>query len=308
MVVVAIIAVVAGALLVVGSSVMDGARARSTRATLVLVDTALDQFHQDKPGLVTAWQTATGTPNKVYYKDRYGAYPPDELEVFTGLGIPGGVSPRTASKLLPNDTGVIPDPSDGSGQFVDMSYQLKDLADAKLPGEHRDLAAMIVAIETYSPAGRGILDKIPDAHRATVPLDPTTREPVQFIDRSKDGGWTAGVDGEIRYIVDDWGVPLVYYAQRDGAGASPVASRNHQPSWNRASTTMVRLNGDRPIIMSWGPDGRDQLTAGVLSAPESKALLHVDFNDNDKLDDSWNRDNIFADPGLIERLQEGALP
>ncbi len=306
LVVVAIIAVLAGAVLVVGSSVMDGTRTRSTRATLVLVDAALDAFHQEKP-LASAWQSATPAPSRVYYKDRYGFYPPDELEVFTGLGIPGGISPRTNGTLLPGGAYVIPNP-DGTSDFPDMDYQLKGLAPGALAYEHRDLAAMIVAIETYSPAGRGFLDKIPDTHRASVPFDQMTRQPVQFIERKTADQWNAGVDGEIKYILDDWGVPLVYYAQRDGAQDDPTPSRNHTVSWNRASTAMVRLNGNRPIIMSWGPNGREQLTSAVLNAQDSKSLLHVDFNDNDKLDDSWNLDNIFADEGLIGRLMEGSLP
>ena len=110
LVVVAIVAVIAGAVLTIGSSVLDGARARSTRATLILVDTALDQFHQDKPGLVTSRQSASGTPSRVYYKDRYGLYPPDELEVFTSLGIPGGITPRPDGTLLSGKDHVIPDP------------------------------------------------------------------------------------------------------------------------------------------------------------------------------------------------------
>ena len=306
LVVVAIIAVLAGAVLVVGSSVMDGTRTRSTRATLVLVDAALEEFHQEKH-LASAWQSATGTPGKVYYKDRYGLYPPDELEVFTGVGIPGGISPRTNGTLLPGGAHVIPDPIDSS-EFINMSYQFNGLDAGKLAYEHRDLAAMIVAIETYSPAGRGILDKIPDTHRASVPLDFATRDPVQYIDANNNDQWTAGKDGEIKYILDDWGVPLVYYAQRDGAGDSPTPSHNHRVSWNRASTAMVRLNGNRPIIMSWGPNGREQLAAAVLDGEDSTSLLHVDFSDNNKLDDSWNLDNIFADEGLIGRLVEGALP
>jgi len=228
------------------------------------------------------------------------------LEVFTGVGIPGGVSPRSARKLLPGDAHVIPDPTGTGGEYTDMSFQFKGLDPAGLAHEHRDLAAMIVAIEAYSPAARGILDKIPDAHRASVAIDSTTGDPVQYIDQNQNNRWDAGRDGEIQYILDDWGVPLVYYAQRDGAGAAP--SRNHLASWNLATAAMVRLNGNRPIIMSWGPNGRAQLTEDVLSDSDSTSLLHVDFNDNNKLDDAWNTDNIFVDQGLIGRLEEGVLP
>lgn len=306
MVVVAIIAVIAAGVIVVGSSVLDGARARSTRATITLVDTALDQFHEEKH-LANASQIASGTPSKVYYKDRYGIYPPDELEVFTGVGIPGGSSPRRERLLLPDNAHVMPDPTD-SGQYGDMTFQHGDLALTEQATEHRDLAAMIVAIETYSPAGRGILDKISDAHRAAVPYDRAARGPVQYVDTNRDDRWTAGKDREFRYIVDDWGVPLVYYAQRDAGGGNPVSSRNHATSWNRASTLLVRLNNDRPVIMSWGPNGRDQLTADVLDGGESTSLLHVDLADNDRLDDSWNKDNIFADDTLLDRLEEERSP
>ena len=96
----------------------------------------------------------------------------------------------------------------------------------------------------------------------------------------------------------------------NGPGAAGTASSNH-PDWNEASTKLIRLNHGRPIIMSYGPDGTDQLTAAAMTAAPGGAnwsgppSLVGDFMHNGLIDHPLNADNVYADQGLKEKLTKG---
>ena len=74
--------------------------------------------------------------------------------------------------------------------------------------------------------------------------------------------------------------------------------------WNEASTALIRLNGGQPIIMSYGPDGRDQLSKDSLSADPTASLV-ADFVANQRIDNPLNEDNVYADPAAKEKLAKG---
>ncbi|MHC4697480.1 MAG: hypothetical protein ACYTFA_12125, partial [Planctomycetota bacterium] len=82
----------------------------------------------------------------------------------------------------------------------------------------------------------------------------------------------------------------------------PPASSNHS-DWNQASTEMIRLNNGKPILMSYGPNGKDQLKQGIQDA-DPTANLMVDWVDevHPGIDNPFNKDNVYASPDLAEKL------
>ncbi len=295
LVVITIIAVLAGALITVSAGVWKNSQAKQTHAVIMLVQQAVDEFHKSPPAFVSTRQ------GDASYKARYGSFPADELEVFTRFGVPGAPSGGGANwSLAPGKVEVVPSPS-GGPTYPAMTF---GRSPASPSIEHRDLAAMLLTIELYSEQGRMILERIDSHYWSQGAVDPATSEPLQFLDRDDNGRFNEG-DTPIRWLVDHWGTPLAYYTQRDWKGTpSDRVSTNHA-AWNRASTAMVRLNGGRPVIMSYGPNGESQLAGAT---PTVGVLLHEDLIDDNRVNNPLNADNIYADPALAEKLSKGIEP
>jgi hypothetical protein len=186
--------------------------------------------------------------------------------------------------------------------------------------EHRDMLAMVVAIETLSESASAILDRIPDKNRSAGALSADGTTPALFLDRpgGTTGAWDPN-DHQIRYILDDWGMPISYLAQRDWQPVSgtftPIPSNNHN-DWNRASTEIIRLNGGQPVIFSCGPNGKDQLTSAAMGANAGAATLMGDMHpaapgpDDQEfvIDNPYNDDNVYSNPALKEKLAKGIKP
>lgn len=306
LVVMAVIGILAAALLVAGGMAIDTAKTRNTRAVLTIVRDAIELFkdeQRDNPTLTR------GRPNETRgYRDRYGFYPPDELEVFSPAGVPYA-SPATGTLAVGGAVAVPAPPATGYEAMLFHDGLSRD-DEAK---EHRDLAAMIVAIKMFGDKSDVMLDGISSSFRSDVPVD-AAGNPVQFLDREPFATPpTAGMeDQQIRYIVDAWGIPITYLAQIDcvtsgPSGPSATVSDNH-PDWNRASTEMIRLNARRPILFSYGPDGPDQLDKEIVTAENSTATLIQDWADNQRIDDPLNDDNVYPAPSLKEKLSKGMPP
>ena len=284
---------------VASSSLINQSRASNTKAVLQVVSDAIQEFKREKPAILKVAGRRPTEPiekQRAVYAERYGQYPPDELEVFTdGSGIPGTTIKKS---LAPG--GAIMHPG---GPYNQMLFYTLGNPTPEL--EHRDLAAMIVAIETLTESAASILDKIPDGNRTAGALK-ADGSPAQFLDRNNDGVFDAD-DHQIRYIVDSWGVPLSYMAQRDWAKPTEGAtlSQNHL-KWNEASTEMIRLTGGEPLIFSYGPDGKEQLTQDAMLNDEAAASLVGDFekNDGDRLTNPMNADNVYSQDGIKEKLSE----
>ncbi|UCF33292.1 MAG: prepilin-type N-terminal cleavage/methylation domain-containing protein [Phycisphaerales bacterium] len=302
LVVITIILVLVTMVVTVGSRVLENSRSRNTAATLTLVQQAVDAFQADRPPLISARQPAAGGA-RVRYESRYGEYPPDELEPFTNQGLVGSLSGGSYS-LYPGRVNVVPDPTTGT-VYGPMEFRLKGLGVEELAQEHRDQAAMLLALGLSSSA-QGFIDKIPDRYRSEGAVDPGTGTPVQYLDRNGNQQWDANQDLQIRYIVDDWDVPIVYYSQRDWhpSTAAQTQSTNDQMYWNPAATGMVTLNGGKPVIMSFGPDGKDQLED---TTSDRTVLLHVDWVENQRIMNTYHDDNIYADSSLADKLRQGDL-
>lgn len=310
LVVMVIIAVLVGSVMVASSALIAKSKTANTQAMLTVVQQAVLEFadeQNENPTITRARQGAGNT--KVKYADRYGPYPPDEVEVFVG-GIPGASPP--GGSLAPNAALLFPEPD---GAYKPMKFAA-DLPLKERKFEFRDQVAMTVAIELYGDASASILGSIQNQYWKTL-VDPATDTPLVFLDRGDppDGTWTLrGDDHQVRYLVDDWGVPITYMAQRDyqsGSAVLNIISSNHK-KWNEASTELIRLNRGQPIIMSYGPDGKEQLTLELMGTDAAVSLVG-DFEEasaegKHKIDHPLNADNIFPDPTLKERLAEGIAP
>lgn len=297
LVVVAIITILVVSLVTLGSWGVGRAGARQTQTTLLILRDAAATFESEAPLAGVRQKDKNG--NLLFYKARYGNYPPDELEVFTDAGLPGSDKGTT---LGPSGAIVFPNTDSA---FPPMKFwSAPGAADANL--EHRDLAAMMGAIDLFSEAARSTLDKLPTRFLNSGVTDAAGR-PTQFIDYDADGDWDpADGDTGIRYPVDAWGIPMGYMAQRDFPGVKatqnpkpPVPSSN-DPAWNQASTEMIRLNGGAPLFFSYGPNGPQQLTQ-----PNVGSILARDWIDDSKINHPLNDDNVYADDSLAEALFTG---
>jgi len=324
LVVIVVIGILIGSILVASAGFIDKGRVNNTQALLQVVADAVEEFKREqttKPTITRAKQQKSpgaGDPAKsqVFYADRYGSYPPDELEVFTSTGLRGSTGPIPPSRTLAPGAAEVAAP--GATQPWDaMRYFNAGNPQPEL--EHRDQAAMILAIETLSESASAVLDRIPDRNRTPGPLAPDGK-PAIFLDRP--GGTTAAWDSndhQIRLIIDDWGNPISYFAQRDwketSAEFTPIPSSNHE-GWNEASTEFIRMNGSQPIIMSYGPNGGDQLTQDAMGADDANASLVGDFEPKTPgaedaehvIDNPMNADNVYSNPSLKEKLAKGIEP
>jgi len=317
LIVIIVIGILISSILVASAGFINKGRANNTQALLQVVSDAVEEFKREqtaKPTISRAKQpkaTSVGDPAKphVFYSDRYGQYPPDELEVFTQEGLPGSEAPPDSRTLAPGGAVVVA--GDPSTPWGPLRFYLDKYPTTENDVEYRDQVAMIVAIETLSETASVILDRIPDRNRSVGNLQ--AGNPVLFLDRPGGtmGSWDSN-DDQIRYIIDDWGSHISYLAQRDwrepSASFVPIDSRNHG-AWNEASTELIRMNGGQPIIMSYGPNGKDQLTKDAMD-PNAKASLVGDFeyNDDHVVNDPLNDDNVYSNPALKEKLAKGIKP
>lgn len=314
LIVIIVIGILVSSILVASSGFINKGRTNNTQAVLQIVADAVEEFKREqtaKPTFTRAKQTKDPSKGKqpdppatpLMYTDRYGLYPPDELEVFTSNGLPGSTGAIPPSRTLAPGGAEVHAPT--QPPWSAMRFY-KDGTDADAL-ENRDQAAMILAIETLSESASAILDRIPDRNRTPGPLSPGGN-PALFLDRNRDSNWDSN-DHQIRPIIDDWGMPISYLAQRDWKATSPgfipIDTMNHA-KWNEASTELIRLNGGQPIIMSYGPNGKDQLTLEAMGA-DAKASLVGDFEvgADHVINDSFNDDNVYSNPALKEKLAKG---
>lgn len=299
LVVIGIITVLFGAVFAAGTTLMARARVRNTQALLAIVQDAVDQFEREQMRNPTLTRTKA-------YRARFGSFPPDELEVFSSKHAYPLPWPKDRALTYPAGSEIQP-----ALPYKEMKFHIDGLSPAEVATEHRDLAAMVVAIEMFGDESKAILDRVRENNRVQGPIDPVTGDPAQFIDRPPVAStWDPERDLAIRYIVDEWGVPISYLAQRDWVDKStdPVVSTNH-PDWNEASTEIVRLNGGRPVIFSYGPDGKEQLIAEQMNgAVPAAASLVGDFEDGHKVDHPFNTDNVYANESLAKKLAQGIPP
>ena len=293
LVVMVIIAVLISAVMVAAPALIGKAKTTNTLAMLTVVQSAVDEFRREQKSKPTV------TKNRSYRK-RYGEYPPDELEAFTDFGVPGGAS----HSLVPGGGAMIPDATGGGSGYRPMKFYARGLPSDESVTEFRDQVAMIVAIQLLGDTSASILAGVQDQYWA-APLDPSTNNPAVFVDRKggDEGTWDSN-DHQVRYIIDDWDNPISYMAQRDFDESVPTLASSNHGSWNEGATEMIQLNGGKPIIFSYGPDGSEQLTEEQMGNDAAASLI-VDFEDDHKVNHPLNADNVYSNPALKELLAKG---
>ena len=95
------------------------------------------------------------------------------------------------------------------------------------------------------------------------------------------------------YYLDAWGQPIEYYSTRVGGSSSPAR--------DQLSTNLVSLNNGRPVLMSYGPNGADQLSGEY----DLNTTLQGDFGASGKIIDRLNQDNIYSSDALRDRVARG---
>jgi prepilin-type N-terminal cleavage/methylation domain-containing protein len=322
LIVIVVIGILVSAILVASSGFINKGRSNNTQSVLQIVADAAEEFKREqsmKP-TITRFERpkrpSVGDPSKTTtsYAERYGNYPPDELEVFSsanGAGLPGLVTPLSLAPGGAEVVGPTPPPWGAMRFFKDGTG-----TDAL---ENRDQAATILAIETLSESASAILDRIPDRNRTPGPIDPASGNPSLFLDRrggttAKEKQWDPG-DHQIRLIIDDWGNPISYFSERDHNDDVPEIPSSNHPAWNEASTELIRANGGQPVLMSYGPDGKDQLTPDAMGANGTATLMsdmHPTTPGPDDrefvIDNPFNADNVYSNPALKEKLAKGLKP
>lgn len=152
---------------------------------------------------------------------------------------------------------------------------------ADLPaGGQSDVVVMALAIRQHTVKAAQILERIDGRFRASA---------ENFWDRDGDGTLT-DVDEEYVYFIDAWGTPIEYYNLRD---PSAVTGREELSTW------LVAMNNGRPVLVSYGPNGKDQ-----LSGDFGTMRLTTDRNDGTPaIDNRFNGDNIYNVEGFAEKLR-----
>ncbi len=285
LIVVVIIAILLTALFSVAGTVMDGAKARQTRAVMLNLEQAIEQFKADDPMKAIRYPASPGNP----YKDRYGPYPCDELDGFV-RGVNLGIPDESAG-----EEGAVMGPGNSSTLNLPPGLQLKDVP-------HADIKALALVIQLYSPSAAAILEQITTKHRR--PPD----NPGEFFDRNANGD--LGTDDlPLIYFVDAWGTPLQYFAVNPRKG-SPVEKANSEtdPDGERLASCafLMGKNRGQPLLVSYGPDGRDQRSPDFVE--NAGRDLVADFALLEPpphiIDHPLNEDNIYLDETLADRLRQ----
>ncbi len=269
LVVIGVVALLITALVVAGGGLIDDAKNKETLGVMQILDLALEEFRQDAP--------LKGVPG---YRDRYGDYPCDELETFRRSGTPGESATPGVDIVGPPGGASNIYPAEASG-FNDI--------------EHRDVAAMALAIRLYSAEAASVLDKIGNRYRKAPP------DADQFFDRNGDTNLDIE-DEPLVYYVDAWGNPFEYFAIRPDPALTAVPS--DLPAENRLNTAqrLIQANHGKALFVSYGPDGADQFE---LLGDDFESPLVEDFSQGDPgmIDSPLNADNVYLDEELTAKLR-----
>jgi len=276
MVVMAILAIVIGMTLAVTGRAVNDAKARQTRAILIGLQSAVDQFKLDAP-----------LRRMKKFNDRYRGYPPDELGAFEDG------ADRIKLKGVDNYLGPI-----GPGGKSKLVFP-GAAADHPLGG----IKAMALAIRLYSPKGALALDQIGATFRKPSPPD-------QYFDRN--GNNVLDTEDEpLISFVDAWGTPIAYFATNPVPGSNadnpPTAGAGREFDRFKTAEFMVAKNLGKPVLVSFGPDGAEQCSAEFIQS-EGVTDLVADYDPQGPkphvIDNPLNDDNVYIDEGLRDRLKQ----
>jgi len=278
LVVIVILAVIATIAVVVGQRFINSAKSKDTAATFHVLKNAIDQFALDGP-----------YKNVVAARNRYGLYPPDELEAFTPPPAPGGipVPPPGGPPQSWNSANLSPRTSAGPGL---LQVPAGDLDNVK----QRDVKALLLAIRLQGGTAAGELERIDP--RFILPA-----APGEYFDLNADSTLDPE-DTPLDALVDGWGRPVEYFALNPKPTPAPIPAPTDNAAGDRLTfaPAAVQRNNNVPFLVSYGPDGDDQV--GAMQSP-----LITDWIATTpmKIDDPLNTDNVYSDDSLAARLAGG---
>ncbi|MBN1510592.1 MAG: type II secretion system protein [Phycisphaerae bacterium] len=267
LVVVAILVILLGLVVGIGSWAVEGARARDTRTLLSILDTAAEQFKED---------SARTLGRKQEFAIRYGGYPPDELDAF--LDIPKANDDPTGVRI-------------SRVEFPQTAWQLL---------EYKDIRAMSLAVRHCgsSPEAEATLDRIDSRFKATLLGDGGIPTDYWDVDED-DGAFKPEIDEPLEYYVDSWSNPVAYFSTR-GVTAGPSSDRVDRAVF---SSYLIRsFSNGRPVFVSYGPDGAEQQPGSELWKTDAAQDLVKDYKDDQKINNKYNYDNIYSVDGLEKKL------
>lgn len=265
-----ILAILITIVITIGGSAFGGAQKNETQAVLLNLQAAIEQFRQDAP-----LRRVTNNQQKPVYVNRYGDDPCDELNGFLRSGGNAGVP------VLPgHGTRPFLGPGGASARLHLPPAGLSAVRSS-------DFKALALVIKLYTPEAAAMLDRIEGRYRKTLP------NPVEFFDRN--GNDSLDMDDEPLFsFVDSWGNPIEYFATRN-----IVLDDKRE----KASKAFVEANLGKPLLVSYGPNGREQIAQ--LPANTTSPIVE-DFAEmgpgEHKVDQPLNADNVYPDDALNERL------
>jgi len=289
LVVILVISILLSMIFLVGQSVIQDGKIKKTRLMLSHLQEAVETYRD---------QHYHKAMNPVL--DRYGNYPPDDIMTYTPLaadstqqGAGHGVNGiyEDIPNLMPGGLGTFV--RVGAGPLSGLTDDIG--ASGYVP--NGDIKALVWALRNHEKS-RIVYDTIPKQYRVSVDLA------VEFFDVDGDNiaNYSAPldplVDKDVEYLVDSWGVPLEYFS-------SAFLVEKTLPSGNPtahggAAELLVEANKDRPLLVSYGPDGKFQLEEGVTLPGQYVASP---FSQRPFINER-NQDNVYCDDAVVARIAE----
>lgn len=281
LVVMAIIGILLGAVFKGGSVLVQNSKKRDTEALLKRLDMAIDEYkrevdHSRVPNMAALWNAA----------------PPDDLRAFHAAsnvyigGCP--VRLRSTGSFLRNGSAVavndLIDARDSSGRLSNPPSEL----------QHSHIRAMVLAMRLYSPKATAILDGIDQRFWA---------EPDESFVYHPDPGKPGAITYRLDYLVDAWGTPLDYFSLCICGTGGTLTPRE------RVSDAFFHQNNDGALVVSYGPNGQEQVADDMFAA-EGDSTLVADYyeemstttNRGGIINNRFNMDNLYSSEFFTTRI------
>ncbi len=284
LVVISILALLFGIAFRGGSSVMTSGKIKDTEALLATLDQAIVAYQEDVS------YARVQNAGKVF-----GTFPPDNLYVFDNSTEPGGATICGLQVVMARKGATIPeDLTDERGPDGHLSGAGPD--DLR----HGDMRALVLAMRLRSPKASAILDRI-DSRFLVSGRDETDLVPGTGCIFNPTGDPKETDTISLDYYVDSWGVPIEYYATRVFTACK---------TRDKASAAFVAANNGQYLLVSYGPDGEEQLSRESLASGDS--TLVGDYFDtigeagpdgyDELINNVLNQDNIYSSDTFKKRM------
>jgi type II secretory pathway pseudopilin PulG len=213
-----------------------------------------------------------------FAKNIFNGCPPDNLLAFVGREVAIGGCPirlRNTGEIRLNESALSDD-----DQIRSIRYG--------------DIRALVLAIRLNSPKAKSILDSIDPKYWAEpdnnniYDFEPAANQPTVRLD----------------YLVDSWGVPLEYFSSCICKENAEVKPRE------RVSNAFVHENNDGGIVVSYGPNGRDQFDPDMVlgEGPTDMVSDWMDATSPGVINHPFNTDNLYSSDFFANRIRQVPAP